>query len=188
MDTGDIQQSLPHWIGHMPLPPPILNQGNYLGPMVLKLGCASESPRRLIKKMLLLIPTLADSAGLGWALRISIANKFPDDAGLGTTLWDFCLRPIHLWLAAWGQGEALRPEHLGWGLLGNGAVPETMVRKAIGCHPREAHRSRKADIWRSFKTVKLRGPGTIMLEVKIKRYSGSSYEKPASGKGFDLAY
>ena len=186
MDTGDIQQTLPHWIGHMPLPPPILNQGNYLGPVVLKLGCASESPGRLIKKMLLLIPTLADSAGLGWALRISISNKFPGDAGLGSTLWDFCLRPIQSWLASWGQGEALCPEHLGCGLLGNGAVPETMVRKAVGWHPREAHRNRKVEVWRSYKTVKLWGPGMIMLETWIKRYFGSGYEKSASGKGFDL--
>lgn len=42
--------------------------------------------QKAYKKMLLLIPTLADSAGLGWALRISIANKFPNNAGLGTTL------------------------------------------------------------------------------------------------------
>lgn len=45
---------------------------------------------------------------------------------------------------------------MGWGLLGNGAVPETMVRKAIGYHPREAHRNGKVDIWRSFKTKAMR--------------------------------
>ena len=31
-----------------------------------------------------------------------------------------------------------------------------MVRKAIGYHPREAHRNGKVDIWRSFKTKAMR--------------------------------
>lgn len=30
-----------------------------------------------------------------------------------------------------------------------------MVRKAVGWHPREAHRNRKVEVWRSYKTVKL---------------------------------
>lgn len=84
MDTGDIQQSLPHWSFYTYCP-----TNPQSGELSWTNGSQTWVCIRITwkaYKMLLLIPTLTDSAGLGWALRISISNKYPGDAGLGTTL------------------------------------------------------------------------------------------------------
>lgn len=47
--------------------------------MHLKLERASESPGRLINTQIA-APRVSDSVGLGWNLRINIANKFPGAA------------------------------------------------------------------------------------------------------------
>lgn len=57
------------------------------GPVVLNLQCASNHVEGLLKYRLLgSIPSVSDPTDLRWGLRISISNKFPDDAdvfGLG---------------------------------------------------------------------------------------------------------
>lgn len=73
----------------------LLNEYNKLHKTValkLELERASESPGGLLKQIPRLYSTLKDSnsAGLGWAPKIRISNKFLDDADTAVlaTLWD----------------------------------------------------------------------------------------------------
>lgn len=54
----------------------------------LRLQCALESQRGLLKSEFWVPPTEFESAGLGWGLRTCISDDFlrdADDAGLGAT-------------------------------------------------------------------------------------------------------
>lgn len=90
---------------------------------------------------------VAASVGLGWSPRISISNKFPGTACLGTTLQESVL--VQWWPATWDQVRGYISWALVMGHLGNELyMYERMVRKAIGWQPGKSHRNKMSGLER----------------------------------------
>lgn len=52
---------------------------------------------------------------------------------------------------------------------------ERLVRKAVGWQPGEAHKNKKMN-----GLERLRAPGGVILEIRIKKYLGPNSEKSAA--------